>query len=168
MAAAAQVVEHPPGFRAGLISRKRLVSKLLSGGDAPIALLSAPAGYGKTTVLSEWEATDPRPFGWITLDHRHNDPAFLIASIAHALGEIEPVDQGVFDALSSPAPSISRVLVPRLHASLYERERKFVLVLDDLHAIDEAASLDALTAIAQRSPPMSGPIRWVARRHAIW
>ena len=89
MAAAAQVVEHPPGFRAGLISRKRLVSKLLSGGDAPIALLSAPAGYGKTTVLSEWEATDPRPFGWITLDHRHNDPAFLIASIAHALGEIE-------------------------------------------------------------------------------
>ena len=115
----------------------------------------APAGYGKTTVLSEWDAADPRPFAWITLDDRHNDPALLVASIAHGLDRIEAIDAGIFDALSTPRPSISNVVVPRLVQSLGEREQPFVLVLDDVHALHDPEAFSPLIAMAQHLTPGS-------------
>ncbi len=113
----------------------------------------APAGYGKTTVLSEWDAADQRPFAWITLDDRHNDPALLVASIAHGLDGIEAIDAGIFDALSTPRPSISNVVVPRLVQSLGEREQPFVLVLDDVHALHDPEAFGPLIAMAPAPHP---------------
>ncbi len=143
------------GARTGLITRHRLVSRLLGAAGAPIASVVAPAGYGKTTVLSEWDAADPRPFAWITLDDRHNDPALLVASIAHGLDRIETIDAGVFDALSTPRPSISNVVVPRLVQSLGQREQPFVLVLDDVHALHDPEAFSPLIAMAQHLTPGS-------------
>src|SRR3712207_836201 len=57
-----------PAFDDGLVSRPRLVRRLAGNPQARLAVLVAPAGYGKSTVLSEWAACDPRPFAWISLD----------------------------------------------------------------------------------------------------
>ena len=69
--------------------------------DVPVALLIAPAGYGKTTLLSEWATRDDRPFAWVTLDAADNDPTTLLSSIALALDAVEPIGWEVFEALSS-------------------------------------------------------------------
>ncbi|MEK6271171.1 MAG: LuxR C-terminal-related transcriptional regulator [Actinomycetota bacterium] len=115
-------------------------------------MIIAPAGYGKTTVLSEWDAADERPFIWVTFDDRHNDPAFMVGSIASALDEIEPIDGGVFEGLATPRPSIRKVVVPRLVESLRGRERPFVLVLDDLQSLEDSVSLHSVTAMAEHMP----------------
>ena len=144
--------ERPHAARRGFIERPRLVSGLAEMPDASLAVLVAPAGYGKSTLLTEWERVDERPFAWVMLDERHNDPAFLLGSIARSLNEIEPIDEGVFAALATSRPSIEKVVVPRLAESLQEQARPLVLVLDDLHAVTEKESLDALAALAERVP----------------
>lgn len=140
------------GSRRGLVIRERLVSRLIASAETPIVLVVAPAGYGKTTVLSQWEEADDRPFTGVLLDDRHNDPVLLLGAIASALHEIEPIDQGVFDALSASRPNVSKVVVPRLGTSIGAREHQFVLVLDDLHTVIEPMALDALVEISAQVP----------------
>ena len=76
----------PPPRAEGLVPRLRVVRRLLEARELPVALLVAPAGYGKTTVLSEWSEWDARPFAWVRLDGDDRHPARLLASIAGALG----------------------------------------------------------------------------------
>ena len=139
--------------RRGLIPRERLTSHLLAATDASVALLVAPAGYGKTTVLTEWDVADPRPFVWITLAEADNDPVHLLGSIVRAVERLGPMDQAVLELLSVPRPRIASVVVPRLIEALGEYEQPFVLALDDLQAIDGAESLSALSALAEQLPP---------------
>ena len=96
-----------PPFREGFVSRPALVGHLRDARDARLALIIAPAGYGKSTLLAEWAACDERPFAWITLDSRDSDPVVLANSIGQAV-------EGVSDR--------------RLAGD-------FVLVLDDAHAV---------------------------------
>src|SRR4051794_12344594 len=77
-------------FRPGLVRRERLVARLAAARDAPLVLMVAPAGYGKTTTLAEWAEQDERPFAWIALGPDVGDAAGLVAAIAPALDEIEP------------------------------------------------------------------------------
>jgi LuxR family transcriptional regulator, maltose regulon positive regulatory protein len=135
--------------RRGLVARDRLTARLVSSADAPVALLLAPAGYGKTTVIAQWEAADERPFVWITLEDHDNDPARLLGGIATALTDLGPVDQAVFDALSAPRPSIINVVLPRLIDAVAALDRPFVLVLDDLHRIADPVALKALSVLAE-------------------
>jgi LuxR family maltose regulon positive regulatory protein len=140
------------GSRRGLVWRDRLVSGLVASTGTSIVLVVAPAGYGKTTLLSQWEKADDRPFTGVLLDERHNDPALLLGMIASALHEIEAIDEGVFEALSTSRPNISGVVVPRLAASIRARDFRFVLVLDDLHAVTEPTALNALIEISAQFP----------------
>ncbi len=142
----------PPGFRDGLVPRDRLVSRLLGTSHVPIALLVAPAGYGKTTALLQWDAEDERPFVWFTLDERHSDPARLIGSIARALNEVEPIDDAVFAALSPPRPNTAGVVVPRLCESLLAAHSPVVLVVDDVHMVRSQDALRPLVRIAESLP----------------
>lgn len=117
-----------------------------------MALLSAPAGYGKTTVLAQWEDADRRPFGWIPLDDRYDDPVLLVASIAAALDEIQPLEDTVLAPLQMPRPNLQDVVVPRLCEALGRRDQPFVLVLDDVHFVRNPESLRSLASIAERVP----------------
>src|SRR5829696_2213987 len=81
----------PPAFTSGLVSRPRLVERLLDPLGPPLALVTAPAGYGKTTVLAEWSVRDPRGVTWIALDRAHDDdPSLLAAEIATAVDRPGP------------------------------------------------------------------------------
>jgi LuxR family transcriptional regulator, maltose regulon positive regulatory protein len=75
-----------PAFGPGLVARARLVRRLMLARDVPLVVLSAPAGYGKTTLLLDWAQHDPRSFAWAALDRADDDPAHLLASVARATG----------------------------------------------------------------------------------
>ena len=77
-----------------------------------MVLVGAPAGYGKTTFLAQWADADERPFAWIGLDERYDDPVLLLGSIVAAVDEIEPLDDGVFAPLLSPVPNVSNGSCP--------------------------------------------------------
>jgi LuxR family maltose regulon positive regulatory protein len=137
----------PPPVRPGLVPRARLVERLLGFSTAPLALLVAPAGYGKTTLLAEWREQDARPFAWLSLNDRDNDPAHLLASIVRALHDIEPVEREILESLSVPSTDIEDVVLPRLSRSLEARRLPFVLVLDDAHHLHARAALRALNSL---------------------
>ena len=80
----------PSVVRPRLVPRRRLTERLAGATSAQLITLVAPAGYGKTTLLCDWDAEDARPFAWVTLDAEHNDPACLENSLAVALQGIEP------------------------------------------------------------------------------
>jgi LuxR family maltose regulon positive regulatory protein len=76
----------------GVIRRPRLVSPLCDPAAAPLTVVVAPAGYGKTTLLREWAERDPRPFAWLTLDARDSDAGRLLASVTRAIDALEGSD----------------------------------------------------------------------------
>jgi LuxR family transcriptional regulator, maltose regulon positive regulatory protein len=106
----------------------------------------AAAGYGKTTLLSQWADRDARPFAWVTLDDRDNDPVVLLRHIAAALSHDKPIGQRVVDALNAPGPSIWSAAVPRLAAELSARS-PIVLVLDDFNLLRSRAALETVSAL---------------------
>jgi LuxR family transcriptional regulator, maltose regulon positive regulatory protein len=142
-----------PAFREGFVSRPQLVRRLLDAPGVSLTVIAAPAGYGKTTLLSEWAQADERPFVWVTFDDADNDPALLLAAIEQALDGDEPLDGAIHRAVATSSQR-ARTALPRLARSL-ERRRPFVLVLDDIHVLHEPASLEALRTVANHIPPGS-------------
>ncbi len=135
-----------PALRPGTVSRTGLVNRLRATTTIPVTTVVAPAGYGKTTLLSQWAERDSRPFAWVTLDDRDNDPVVLLRHIAAALPRDEPLGQRVIDALNSPAQSIWSTALPRLAAELSARS-PIVLVLDDFNHLRSRAALEAVAAL---------------------
>ncbi len=141
--------------RPRLVPRERLVRQLAEARDVPVALLIAPAGYGKTTLLSEWATRDDRPFAWVTLDEADNDPTTLLSAIALALDAVEPLGWEVFEALSSKRANAATVALQRLARALSARELSCVLALDDVHTVNAPAARQAMIAIGQALLPGS-------------
>lgn len=138
-----------------LVPRERLVRRLLDAREVPVALLVAPAGYGKSTLLSEWALREDRPFAWVTLEAADNDPTTLLSAIALALDAVEPVGWEVFEALSSQRSDAATVALQRLARVLGGRELSCVLALDDVHVLTAPASRRAVIAIGQTLLPHS-------------
>src|SRR5262245_47192805 len=82
----------PPVPRHGMVPRNQLLRRLRLITSAPVGAIVAPPGYGKTTTLAQWASSDRRPFAWLSLDRRVNDPAVLVSYLACALGEVVPVE----------------------------------------------------------------------------
>jgi LuxR family transcriptional regulator, maltose regulon positive regulatory protein len=139
----------PVPVRSGRVSRERLVRRLIDAREVPVALIVAPAGYGKTTVLSEWAELDGRPFAWVTLDDEDNDARSLLSAIAFALDDVEPVGWEVFEALGSQRPDAPRAALRRLVRALARRELPLVLALDDVHVVQSRESRHVLTTLWQ-------------------
>jgi LuxR family maltose regulon positive regulatory protein len=131
------------------VPRERLVRRLLDAHHVPVALIVAPAGFGKTTLLSQWSERDERPFAWVNLDEADNDPQNLISAIALALDAVEPIGWEVFEALTSERRDAASVALGRLARSLGGREVPVVLALDNLHVLQTRQSRQVITAIWQ-------------------
>ncbi len=128
-----------PTFGADLVSRPALVQRLSARQDAWLALVAAPAGYGKTTLLAEWAVRDERPFAWVTLDEHDDDPVPLATAIVDAVrhsGAARSSVAAVAAALTAdgtPPASLPARLTPATRTG--DRAASFVLVLDDVHHI---------------------------------
>ena len=141
-----------PKLRDGLVNRSALVSRLRNRTSARVISITAPAGYGKTTLLAQWAADDPRPFAWVSLDDRDNDPAAFLTYLSAAADGIRPVDARVFRGAASGADSLWTVGLPRLGAALAAIGKPMVLVLDDVHELRHRDCIDALEPIAKHLP----------------
>lgn len=145
-----------PGIDQGspLVERPRLLKRLRESGSKTV-LLCAPSGYGKSVLLGQWEATDPRPFLSILIGAHHNDAAGLVAELAQAFAAVEPLAPEIGDALAAPQPDIGRVVLPRLGRSLATRERAVVIVLDEVERLESPDSLAVIATIAESLAPGS-------------
>ncbi len=131
----------PPALRSNRVSRTRLLRQLEDGLAAgrEVTLISAPAGFGKTTLLSEWAQGCTRLVSWLTLEESENDPAlflrYLVESIRKSVEAISPV---ILQLLQSPQPSSPQSLLPPLLNDL-ARAGPFLLILDDYHLVTAPA-----------------------------
>ena len=139
----------PPQGPSGTVSRGELISSLEGSRAPPLVLLSAGPGWGKTTLLAQWASRSQRPFAWVSVDERDNDPIVLLTYVAVALDRVSRLDPSVFDALALAGVSVEATVVPRLGAALAKMSEQVVLVLDDLHLLDNPASLDAIEALTR-------------------
>ena len=145
-----------PPPRSKVVLRPRLVERLNEGLGRKLTLISAPAGFGKTTLVSEWVAGCEYPVAWLSLDEGDNDPARFLSYLVSALQTIMPgIGEGVLSALhaSQPQPpSIESILIPLLN-EIVTIPHNFALVLDDYHVIDAKPVDKALTLLLERLPP---------------
>ena len=145
----------PPVARPGLVERRGLVERLSRARGERFVSIVAPPGYGKTTMLAQWAERDARPFAWVSVDGRDNDPVVFLTYVAEALNANGLVHPSVFKALLTPGDSVWTRGLPRLGAALVEREQPIVLVIDDVHLLDDPQCLDALAALALHVPASS-------------
>jgi len=143
---------HRPLVRPGTVPRSALLERLTRGDRHPIVSVAAPAGYGKTTLLSQWAERHGESFAWVSLDEGDNDPKVLLRYVAEALDAVEPIGPRVFDALTSPASSVPGSVVPRLGAALSSMTSPVVLVLDDVHVLRNSECRAALSVLADHVP----------------
>jgi LuxR family maltose regulon positive regulatory protein len=141
-----------PQVRAETIRRSSLIDRLASDDGRPIVSVVAPAGYGKTTLLSQWAESNGHAFAWVSVDERDNDPKVLLSYVAEALDAIEPVGERVFEALASPVSSVPGSVVPRLVNAFSSMTVPVALVLDDVHLLHDSECRAALSVLADHVP----------------
>ncbi len=139
-----------------MVSRPRLIDRL-HGSERKLTLVSAPAGFGKTTLLAEWLAAAPageRPVGWVSLDQGDNDPAIFWAYFISALQRIQPgVGATALSLLNSPQPPPIESVLTTLINEVNAIEDDFTLILDDFHVIDVQPVHSAVAYILDHLPP---------------
>lgn len=143
-----------PPPRPGLVSRPRLIQRMNEGLRHKLTLISAPAGFGKTTLASEWISTCGRPVAWLSLDNGDNDPLRFISYLIAALQTIETgIGEGPLATLQSPQPLQIETILTALLNEISANTENFLLVLDDYHAVDSQAVDQALSFLIERQPP---------------
>jgi LuxR family maltose regulon positive regulatory protein len=157
-----------PAPRPQLVPRPRLIERLHAGLHRKLTLISAPAGFGKTTLVSKWVAGQDRRgpkvrIAWLSLDEGDNDPTrfltYLIASLQEALQIVEArpepagnIGQGALSALQSPQPPPVEAILSALINEMIALPDRMVLVLDDYHLIEAQPIHDALTFLLRHLP----------------
>src|SRR5665647_433967 len=117
--------------RPRVVQRSRLIEQLNEGLVGKLTLLSAPAGFGKTTLVSEWIASCGRPVAWLSLDEGDNDPTRFLTYFIAALQTIAPkIGTGVLAILQSPQPPSSESILTSLLNEIVTIPDSFLLVID--------------------------------------
>jgi LuxR family transcriptional regulator, maltose regulon positive regulatory protein len=126
-----------PAVGVQMIRRSQQVDQLRRA-TAPLILLNAPPGYGKTTLLGQWAEEDQRPFLWISLDAGDNDPVVLLMYLMRLLTDSVAFGTDVLEGPIDDQEFLRAVTLPRLGQALAQRSPPFVLVLDDTHVLHGA------------------------------
>jgi LuxR family transcriptional regulator, maltose regulon positive regulatory protein len=146
---------HMPSRRRNLVARPRLQVSLAGAADAKLVLVSAPAGFGKTTLVTAWlraVADDGAAVAWLSLDERDNDPAlfwsYVLAALDQAVPGLGRNARALLGSADPPPDSVLATLVNELH----DIDRDLVLVLDDFHVIDHPEILKWLAYLLDQLP----------------
>jgi LuxR family maltose regulon positive regulatory protein len=145
-----------PGRRANAVARPRLNEPLDSALCSRLTVLSAPAGFGKTTLLTEWLATfgpGAPAVAWVSLDERDNDAALFWTYVVTAIGgAVEDVGGAALGLLDSSPPATEAALAALLN-DLGGLTRDLLLVLDDYHLVEAADVHEEMTFLLAHQPP---------------
>ncbi|MFC1879462.1 LuxR C-terminal-related transcriptional regulator, partial [Chloroflexota bacterium] len=130
-----------------------LIKKLNAGRYGKLTLVSAPAGFGKTTLVGDWLRSANLPVAWLTIDEADNDPACFLAYFLAALGKIEPhIGKATGELLQLPEPPAPDLLMATLLNEITAISGPFILAIDDLQLIQSRAVLQQLSFIVERQP----------------
>ncbi|MFZ0546490.1 MAG: hypothetical protein WAM60_13680, partial [Candidatus Promineifilaceae bacterium] len=145
-----------PQLRPSLVPRPNLIQKLnqgvLQGGK--LTLISAPAGFGKTTLITDWITHSKRPTSWLSLDEEDCDPTRFLTYLIAAVQRIAPeIGIAALAGLQSPQPLPLQVILTPLLNEIAALPGPFTLVLDDYHVIDAQPIDQALTFLLDHLPP---------------
>jgi len=143
-----------PPLRDNFIPRLDLVSKLREGFSRKLILVTAPAGYGKTTLLAEWASEAEIPVTWLSLDGSENDlPGFLIHLISSIQVHFESLGDTILMALNASTPIKTGYLLNELMNEISEISHPFAIVIDNFHRINNQQVIKALGFIIEHQPP---------------
>ena len=146
---------HVPPVRPGLVHRRELLARLIAERNRKLTLVCAPAGWGKSTLLSEWGASpeETRPFAWLSLDPADSDP---VRFWSYAIGALRSVRPGFgtapLDCLRAAGADLVDVVIAPLINELAALPAPLVLVLDDYHAIRADAIHGSLAFLLRHLP----------------
>jgi LuxR family maltose regulon positive regulatory protein len=139
------------------VSRPELLRLLGLTSGCKLTLISAPAGYGKTTLLSQWRQSEAArlAFGWVSLDEQDNDPVRLWTHAVEALRRVTP-DEGfgadVMVGMGATRPSLVETTLPVLINELSELDRRVILVLDDYQFVTNVECHDSVAFFVDHLP----------------
>jgi len=143
-----------PAPHPDLVPRPRLIEQAQHGPYRKLTVVSAPAGFGKTTFVAGWLHADERPVAWLSLDERDSDPAQFLAYMITALQAVAPeVGEGLLNVLNAPQTPPIEPLLTTLLNQLAAITQPFVLVLDDYHVLDSLEIHEALAFLIENQPP---------------
>lgn len=145
-----------PAPRPNDVARERLVGRLQRGLAAgrPLTLVSAPAGYGKTTLVAAWLAGSERPHAWLRLDPADDEPGRFLLHLVAALRCLEPdLAEALFVALQAGQLPPTEIVVPALINAVAAWPDPRILVLDDTQLLQHPVVLEILGALLQHQPP---------------
>jgi LuxR family transcriptional regulator, maltose regulon positive regulatory protein len=150
---------HIPPLHGNLINRANLVVRLNEGiaQGCRLTLISAPAGYGKSTLLSEWQAQTDIPVAWLSLEKGENTPARFWSYFVAALNTLPQVRRAnigpaILQALRTPQPGLLEAPLTELVNRLSALEERVCLVLDDLHTLSESQIHQDLIYLVEHLP----------------
>lgn len=142
-----------PSPRPSFVLRRRLLEQLDGALTRPLTLISAPAGYGKTTLLSIWVNENDLPCGWLSLDVEDNDHSLFLNYLINTLGSIAPqAGQVSLSMLQSPQLATIESILTALINDLSTIPNDIFIVLDDYHLIDDRDVHTALTYLLDHLP----------------
>ena len=145
---------YTPPPRPKVVLRPRLIEQLNEGRQRKLTLISAPAGFGKTTLVSEWLAGCERQVAWLSLDEGDSEPVRFLTYLVAALQTImENIGEGLLGVLQSQMPPPTDSILTALLNEITTVPDDFVLVLDDYHVIDSKPVDKALTFLLEHLPP---------------
>ena len=136
----------PPTLRPATVARGGLLDRISSAEEASVIAVSAPAGYGKTTLLAQLISRERRPVAWVSVDEGDNDPVVLLLHVAVAIDRVVPLSPALFAILSSPGP-LDTGAVHRVCSEL-SMVPEHVVILDDVQLVSETVSCDAIASLA--------------------
>src|SRR5216683_799501 len=143
-----------PPLRPHVVIRSRLLERLNEGLHRKLTLIAAPAGFGKTTLVSAWVAGCDRQVAWLSLEEGENDPTLFLTYLVAALQTIAPtIGEGLLSLLQSPQPPPMESILTALLNEITTIPANFVLVIDDYHLIDAKPVDTALTFLLEHLPP---------------
>src|SRR5450432_580466 len=146
---------HVPAVRAGLVSRGELVGRLAGTGERKLVLVCAPAGWGKTSVLSQWHAAaGPGGFAWVSLDPGDDDRVRFWRDAIGAVRTVAPqVGEAALAALPNAPGDVTGAVLPSLINELAAAGRHVVLVLDDYHCVRNESIHASVAFLLRHLPP---------------
>ena len=142
-------VPEPPAR--GSVSRAVIFESARSSGRRVVGI-TAPAGYGKSTLLAEWAHAEERPVAWVSFDRFDDDPAALLTLLASAYARVAPgMERLAADVAGHGVSALGRA-APLLASAMRNGATSFVLMLDDLHEIRSPACHDVLSVVLAGIP----------------
>lgn len=149
-----------PPVRADLVPRPRLLQRLNAGLAGKLTMVSAPAGFGKTTLLAHWARGCSLPVSWLSLDESDNEPvrftAYLIASLEKVCGEKESKEEPDAEThlthKGSKAVGLHEDRLTNIINQMAGGPSRFILILDDYHTISNPQNHKTITFLIDNMP----------------